>query len=380
MRFDQMPHELVERANWLLWRHEKSSKVPYQAVMPRRRAKSTDPATWAPFDATRAAYKPKRDGGVGFALNGDGLAVIDIDGNTSSQAVDLLYDVGCRYVETSPSGAGLHGWGLFDGDLPRKQGVYNGISVEIYKSARYMSVTGNVINAGRFKELDSLHELSKTLGNAPATQEYTEHSGILRNTQVRGRTATNFDDEALHRFLPPTVGTRNKYLFALARHLKAQVPDAGRSDLRGIVKQWHALALPNLGTTEFSESWADFLRGWDKVRFPEGELLAGLLHGVDDDPLPDGVPDDYGPNSLRLVKICQRLQHHASDEPFFIGSRTAGDLLDIHFTRAANMLRALIADEVIELVKQGTRKGAQASQYRLLIRALATETERTPWT
>ncbi|ROO26685.1 DNA primase [Salinisphaera orenii YIM 95161] len=362
-----MPPELMARANWLLWRREKKGKVPYQADEPRRRAKSTDPATWASFDATRAAYKPQRDAGVGFALDGDGLAVIDIDGDTREQAIDLLHDTGCRYIEASPSGNGLHGWGLFDGELPRKQGIHDGISVEIYNSARYMSVTGNVINAGRFKELHSLHELSASLKRATATQstQETQETQEAQETQVRGGVVP-IGDEALKRFLPPTVGTRNKYLFALARHLKAQVPDASRADLRGIIKDWHRLALPTIGTQDFTESWGDFIRGWDAVRCPEGELLAELLKGVDDDLLPDGVPDDYGPKSLRLVKICQRLQHHAGNEPFFISARTTGDLLGIHYTNAANMLRALMADEVIELIQRGTRKDGQASQYRLV--------------
>ena len=93
-------------------------------------------------------------------------------------------------------------------------------------------------------------------------------------------------------------------MFALARHVKARKPDAAQAELRDIVKQWHALALPYIGTADFAESWGDFARGWNKVRFAEGALMTKLLENLDADPLPDGLPDDYTPRMLRLVRIA----------------------------------------------------------------------------
>ena len=190
-----------------------------------------------------------------------------------------------------------------------------------------------------------------------ATQETQE-------TQVRGERgrAAQF---SIERFIPTAIGQRNRSLFALARHVKGRKPDATRAELREIVTRWHALASPTIGTTGFAESWGDFMRGWDKVRFVEGAMMAELLQDLDGDPLPDGLPGDYEPRTLRLVRICGRLQRKAGNDPFFLGARTAGNLLGVHFTRAASMLHALVADHVIDGVSCGTLTHRRASEYRM---------------
>lgn len=170
---------------------------------------------------------------------------------------------------------------------------------------------------------------------------------------------------SIERFVPSTVGQRNRRLFALARHVKARNPDATRAELRAIVAQWHALASPAIGTPDFTVSWGDFMRGWEKVRFVEGAMMDELLQGLDADPLPNGLPTDYGIQALRLVRICVRLQRHAGNAAFFLGARKAGELLDVHYTSAANMLHALVADRLLEEVSCGTLKDRQASEYRM---------------
>lgn len=367
MRFARMPPELVERDQWLLWRAERSRKVPYQPHRPTRRAKSTDPSTWASFDATQAAYTPQRDAGVGFALDGNGHAAIDIDGDTSERAVRLLHDAGCGYIEYSPSGNGLHGWGYYTGRLPRKKGVIDGINVEIYNSARYMSVTGDAIVATPMQELSTLENLSKSLKKNNATQENTEDASEHRNTQEyssQGVVVVHVAETEIRRYLPAEKRQRNYQLFQLARHLKTEYPDASAKDFRDVVKHWHTLALPAIGTQEFSASWIDFIRGFDAVKYPEGAVLDSLLEGVADDPLPAGVPDDLGDKTLLLARICKRLQDNAGNDPFFIGCRTAARLIGIDHTYASRMLGALVADGVLELVEKGSTKGRQASDYR----------------
>ncbi|MGH8148223.1 MAG: DNA-primase RepB domain-containing protein [Rhodanobacteraceae bacterium] len=196
--------------------------------------------------------------------------------------------------------------------------------------------------------------------NAPRTTQETQET---QETQVRGARSTAATSVA--RFIPTAPGKRNRRLFELVRHVKAREPDATDARLREIVKQWHTMALPAIGTADFAESWGDFMRGWHKVRFPEGAMLAGLLRDLDADPVPDGLPADYDARLLRLVRVCRRLQRHAGDEPFFLSARTAGDLLGVHFTSAANMLYALVADHVLDGVRCGTLKDRRASEYRM---------------
>ena len=199
-----------------------------------------------------------------------------------------------------------------------------------------------------------------------ATQETQE----TQDTQVRGERG-RAAQISIERFIPTAVGLRNRCLFALARHVKGHKPDATRADLREIVTRWHALASPAIGTTNFSASWGDFMRGWDKVRFAEGAMMGELLRDLDGDPLPDGLPGDYESLTLRLVRICGRLQRKAGKDPFSLSARTAGDLLDVHFTSAANMLHALVVDQVIERVSCGTLKDRRASEYRMPTRGIS---------
>lgn len=359
VRFDNIPSELMGRDNWLLWRAEKARKVPYQPHQPAHRAKSTNPMTWGSYDATKAAYRPHRDAGVGFVLDGGGYAAIDIDGDTSKRAVDLLHDAGCGYIEYSPSGNGLHGWGYHHGELPRKKGVFDGINVEIYNTGRYMSVTGNAICATALASLDSLTELSRNL--ADVTQD-TQEAQDTQETQVR----VLLEAALLERFIPAHEGQRNSQLFQLARHLKAKYPDAGKKDLRAVVKQWHGLALPNIRTKDFYESWGDFARGWKSVKFPEGQMLDVLLADVDQDPIPAGVPDDVGDRAILLTKICRRLQDNAGDDPFFLAARKAGELLGCSHMQASRLFNALMADGVLALVEKGSKKTGNASCYEFI--------------
>lgn len=104
-----------------------------------RAASSTDPATWMPHCRVKSTG-PR----IGFVL-GDGVGCIDLDhclddGRVADWARAILDQVPPTYMEVSPSGDGLHVWGL----LPEGAGrvVRDGRNVEVYSSGRFMTVTG----------------------------------------------------------------------------------------------------------------------------------------------------------------------------------------------------------------------------------------------
>jgi primase-polymerase (primpol)-like protein len=135
-RVGNLPSVLTSRDRWIL--HD-ARKVPRQ--VDGRPASSTNPATWASFgEVSRQA----RGRGLGFVLNGDGIACIDLDkclvgGVLAGWAADILAAVGRTYVEVSPSGSGLHIWGKAVVGKGRRMG-----GVEVYDRGRYMTVTGRV--------------------------------------------------------------------------------------------------------------------------------------------------------------------------------------------------------------------------------------------
>lgn len=130
---------------WVLWSYEtrdgRATKVPLRPD--GTRASSTAPSTWSTYDAVAGAYVRGTGDGVGVVLTGDGLVGVDLDhartedGTVAPWAVEIVAAID-TYTEVSPSGSGLR---LFArGALPagrRKRG-----NVEIYETARYLTVTG----------------------------------------------------------------------------------------------------------------------------------------------------------------------------------------------------------------------------------------------
>src|SRR5262249_10884615 len=124
---------------WVLWRlvpvpgkPGKFTKPPYQARAPQRKAKTTDPTTWAPFNTTLTAYNAGKADGVGLCLLQSELGVFDLDDcrdpstGIIEPAAERLIKRANTYVEVTPSGTGLRIIGICHGaKIHRKQAVPN---------------------------------------------------------------------------------------------------------------------------------------------------------------------------------------------------------------------------------------------------------------
>ena len=109
-----------------------------------RSASSTEASTWSPY---REAAASNAGAGLGFVLNGDGVACIDldhclVDGELASWARRLVDMAPGCWIERSVSGDGLHIWGFGRLERGRRLSVESG-SVELYADGRYIAVTGD---------------------------------------------------------------------------------------------------------------------------------------------------------------------------------------------------------------------------------------------
>lgn len=353
--FAAMPAELRSVPRWVVW---KGPKVPYSATATNSTASVTDPRTWATFDQAQTAYEEGGYQGVGFVLCGDGIVGVDLDkcvqsGEPAPAALDMLDRIGCEYIELSPSGTGLRGFGYGD-NIPGRRGQLDGVNVELYASKRYLTVTGHPIKSGPLVKLGGFSEVAHAI-RAPDLQKSTEDDRSNLLCSSVGIPAST---------LPAQEGQRNRCLFELARWVKGNHPNASREEQRAIVQEWHRLAISVIGTKDFSTSWADFTRGLEKVRQPHGSTMQSIITKIDHtSPLPHGIEGlGYGDAGKYLVRLCQALQSHEGDAPFFISARQAGEVLGVHFTDASKMLSALVADGVLTLVSKGA--GRVASRYR----------------
>ena len=140
--WDKIPQELKDRPQWIAWVAEVRDGKPTKRPL----GSSTDPETWSSFETVRV-HAPG-GGGIGFVFSPDDPYVgidldhcLDQDGDVietwAQEILDMFPDA---YVETSPSGRGLHL--IVRGSMPpgikgKRQG-----GVEVYGEARFFTMTG----------------------------------------------------------------------------------------------------------------------------------------------------------------------------------------------------------------------------------------------
>ena len=143
MMYDNIPEDLRRLNQWVCANND--SKVPMQANRPYA-ASSTDPNTWASFEDALWAVEHGYYDYLGFVFNDNGIVGIDLDDAVvSGIATPIATEIGhlcSSYTEISKSGTGLH---IFvKGDIPFK-GKNNLAGVEMYKTARFFIMTGDVL-------------------------------------------------------------------------------------------------------------------------------------------------------------------------------------------------------------------------------------------
>lgn len=145
MCYKNIPQELQMLDQWVGVVGE-DSKIPMQ-IDSVFSASSTNPNTWRSFAKAIKALEEGEISYPGFVFNDNGIVGIDIDdgydedGFISPLAAEIINK--CQsYTEKSKSGRGFHI--LLKGKLPFK-GKNNRSGVEIYKTARYFIMTGNVL-------------------------------------------------------------------------------------------------------------------------------------------------------------------------------------------------------------------------------------------
>lgn len=171
--------------------------------------------------------------------------------------------------------------------------------------------------------------------------------------------------------VPTQAGERywQNGMFRLARMLKA-VPllrDASDDAAYYAVAAWWERSR-FAGGGDWELDWLRFGEMWNRVVVPAGEAqLPSIL---------ERARANVGPLLRRserytlLVSLCRELQRAFGDRPFFLGCRTAAEVLGLPGTNAyitaSRMLRLARDDGLIELVSVGSMKSGDASKYRYI--------------
>ncbi len=168
-----IPPELTAIPRWVTWKSIQKSpglkptKVPFRADAVNAPASSTDPDTWCSFEQAVTAFEEEDSDltGIGFVLNNDGIAGVDIDaccdastGEIDPAAIRLLDDMQAGYIEFSPSGKGLRAIGFADPLEAGKNGKLGDLKVELYTGKRFLTFTGHALKRGALRTLTGFHD------------------------------------------------------------------------------------------------------------------------------------------------------------------------------------------------------------------------------
>lgn len=154
--------------------------------------------------------------------------------------------------------------------------------------------------------------------------------------------------------------------FQLARHLKAigALADAPATALRPYVKLWHQRARKVMEGKSFENSRLAFTRAWNNVKFPAGHSPMEKAFARARCTAPPPETADYEADGLKLLAaLCRELQIVAGNGSFFLGCRTAGQLLKVDHVTAWRWLGILKMDGLIRQTGAGTKYKAARYVY-----------------
>ncbi len=209
--------------------------------------------------------------------------------------------------------------------------------------------------------------------------EYIDHSDNTDNTshigssmRVEERDGVNKAyhvlqardvDDIIRATQPKTPGQRHGCVFNLARGLRfeAGMEKASVPELKKLVRKWFDQSLPIIATKDFTETWADFVHAWPRVRLPLGRSpIEDAWARVKRDPLP-AVCNEYDNASAKhLLALCFHMQR--KDGTFYLAMRNAEKHIGCTLRAVARYFAMFIEDGLLELVKKGDRH--HANTYR----------------
>ena len=206
--FDALPEELRREGWFVLYKNDsrnangegKPRKVPFDAKVPTRHAKSNDPTTWSDFPTVEQALReyPGCFTGIQMVAAAPFVAAdidkcIDDDDNISEKAQTIMASLPESYWERSPSGRGLRGIFRTDREFTNIQGD----GFEVFAREHFASLTGRALNgvtavahatAAQFEKLRPKTKARKVKANgeaAPIPQGARHHELVAMAGAMR---------------------------------------------------------------------------------------------------------------------------------------------------------------------------------------------------
>lgn len=220
MTFQNIPDELRELDQWVVWRAvnrgKGTTKIPFNAYNPNEVADPVNPATWSDFATALKACNRNPQLGLGFVFSeNDPYIGIDLDDlnkvaedlrdNRSKLAAHLLR--GASYTESSPSGKGHHI--ICRGKLASSAHVVRAMQIEVYAHSRFFTMTGKV---DQLLPISNMQDDLDGFCNAFPKSDISEYEEVeLIETVANGRRVDMSDEEVFNFALNNINGFHNRY-------------------------------------------------------------------------------------------------------------------------------------------------------------------------
>ena len=113
--------------------------------------------------------------------------------------------------------------------------------------------------------------------------------------------------------LPNRIGHRHGQVFQFCRWLRAIPALSGATfpKLKPLVRRWHTRACQRVQMDPFDNVWADFVDGWDKVKYAAGSEPIRSIFGRAIANPPQVAAQYKIPQLQALVAFCRELQREA---------------------------------------------------------------------
>ena len=123
------------------------------------------------------------------------------------------------------------------------------------------------------------------------------------------------------------------------------------------------MALGQIGTQSFDETWSDFVHAWTRAKSPlsQSSLASAWSASQTDDPPPEAAVYDH-PNVQRLVCLCWQLARH--NGTFYLSMHSAAGLLGVDAKQVQRWLRMLQVDGLLAIVKVGNTHTATTYSWK----------------
>lgn len=208
-------------------------------------------------------------------------------------------------------------------------------------------------------------------GFLPNLTEQTEHTKHTEQTEHAETIGGKGDERVwgiIRSTLPKTYGQRNQKIFFLALHIRSICWNGDPKEFRWAVQEWHKLALANIKTKDFVDSWCDFLVAWGKLKHRMIDVIQVFEFSKDLEP-PERLVRDWPDNRElhRLCVWCRELHkaHAVFGSTAYLGCRTIGKALRISHETGNNYFKILALEGYLKIVAIGkmTPSGGVATRF-----------------